>query len=94
MLILLGQTQEYNGNVMAQSSETVLRELFSSAEKAGLSRSEVTRRAGLQQPTVSRAMRGDCKLSTVSKLAEAAGFRIVFVKDNSLAESLAKGEVF
>lgn len=70
-------------------------EIFAAAERKGLSRAELYRSAGLHQSAVSRAMSAeDCRFSTLNRLLETAGLKLVVVQDNSAAEKLAKGELF
>lgn len=76
-------------------AEDILLAIFAQAKTAGLSRLDVLSRAGIQSPAVSRAIRtGDCRLSTILRIAKAANVRIAVVPDDSLAEKLLKGEVF
>lgn len=69
--------------------------LFEAAERKGISKAELYRRAGLHQSAVSRTMSNeDCRFSTLNRLLEAGGLKFVVVQDSSAADKLAKGTLF
>lgn len=73
----------------------LIQAIFDAAGRNDIAKAELYRRAGLLQPSVSRAMSsGDCKFSTINRLLEAGGFKLVVVKDEANAEKLKRGELF
>jgi len=74
---------------------SILESILEIASQKGLNQTELAKIAGIHPVSLSRALSsGNCRLSTVETLAHALGMRLVCVEDNSLAESLIKGEVF
>lgn len=64
-------------------------------DQTGIHPGELMRRAGLYQSAISRIRAtGDCRFSTIAKLLEAGGLKLVVIKDNRDAELLAKGQLF
>lgn len=52
-------------------------------------------KAGLYPSAISRIRStGDCRFSTIERLLDAAGFKLVVVKNDRDSELLAKGELF
>jgi DNA-binding phage protein len=74
----------------------VFDQIFDDAAKTkGLSRQQLTDRAGLHRSAISRCIStGDCRFSTLNKLLSAGGFKLVVVPDNDNAEKLARGNLF
>lgn len=82
-------------NEYVMMATRLLNQIFEAAAQKGLDRPRVIKAAGLHESAVSRIYRvGDCRLSTLEKLAGAAGLRLVVVQDNESAELLLKGELF
>lgn len=72
-----------------------LDQIFEEAQRKGLSRIAVVKRAVLHESAISRIYReGDCRYSTLETLAKAAGLRLTVVVDSSQAERLMKGDLF
>ena len=72
----------------------LLDQILEEAQRKGLSRIAVVKRAGLYESAISRIYRvGDCCYSTLETLARAAGLRLTVVVDSSQAERLMKGEL-
>jgi transcriptional regulator with XRE-family HTH domain len=70
-------------------------DIISAAKAQGLSQQALAQRAGIHPVSLSRAAKsGRCSLELLEAIAAAAGLRLVCVPDTSLAERLAKGEVF
>lgn len=77
------------------SVRNILMDILELAKKTGMTRAEVLARANIHSSAFSRALRtGDCRLSTVMRIAKAANVKLVVVPGNTLAEKLLKGEVF
>lgn len=61
----------------------------------GIRSGELLNKAGLYPSAISRIRAtGDCRFSTIERLLEAAGFKLVIVKNDRDSELLAKGELF
>lgn len=74
---------------------TILNELVAHAKAQGINQAELAERAGVHPTSLSRALKsGQCQLSTVVAVAKVLQMRLVAVPDNSLAEGLAKGNLF
>ena len=82
-------------NVYVMDLRNLFDEIFLAAAHQGVSKAELYRRAGLHQSAVSRAMSNDdCRFSTLNRLLEAGGLKLVVVQDTSAADKLAKGTLF
>jgi DNA-binding phage protein len=73
----------------------LLLDLLAAGKEQGLGQVALARKAGIHPVTLSRAVSsGNCTLSTVEALAATLGMKIIVVRDNSLSEGLAKGDLF
>lgn len=74
----------------------LIEQIFDAArEQAGIRPSELMKKAGLYQSGISRIRAtGDCRFSTIAKLLEASGLKLIVIKDDRDSELLAKGELF
>ena len=60
-----------------------------------MTQAAIAKRAGLHPVSVSRMVAsGNARFENVELLAKAVGLRLTLVADNSLAESLLKGDLF
>lgn len=78
------------------SAPDLIDAIFTAArEHAGLTPAELMARAGLYPSGISRIRAtGDCRYSTMARLLDAAGLKVVVVRNDRDAELLAKGELF
>ena len=78
------------------SAPDLIDSIFSAAsESANLSPSELMARAGLYSSGISRIRAtGDCRYSTIERLLDAAGLKLIVVKNDRDSEMLAKGALF
>lgn len=78
------------------SAPDLINEIFSAAsEHADLNSTELLARAGLYSSGISRIRStGDCRYSTIERLLNAAGLKLVVVKNDRDSEMLAKGALF
>jgi predicted transcriptional regulator len=73
----------------------LISELVNEAKRQGLSKGDLSRRAGLTQPAFSRliAGRNGARLETVEKLASVLGLRLALVPDDDYAADLVAGRI-
>ena len=73
----------------------LLSDLLSVGKEQGVSQAALAKKAGVHPVTLSRAVNsGNCTLATVEAVAAALGMKLIAVRDNSLSEGLAKGDLF
>jgi DNA-binding Xre family transcriptional regulator len=69
--------------------------LAQALSQEGIRSGELLDKAGLYPSAISRIRStGDCRFSTIQRLLDAAGFKLVIVKNDRDSELLAKGELF
>ncbi|HSG22012.1 MAG TPA: hypothetical protein VLA64_03545 [Azonexus sp.] len=78
------------------SASSLIDEIIAQAQSQKSIRSiELLDKAGLYPSAISRIRStGDCRFSTIERLLDAAGFKLVIVKNDRDSELLAKGELF
>lgn len=75
--------------------QSVLVEILAAGKNLGMTQAEVAQRAGLHPVSVSRMVTtGNARFESVELLAQAVGLKLTLVEDNSVAESLLKGNLF
>jgi transcriptional regulator with XRE-family HTH domain len=75
--------------------DSLLTQIFFAGKKLGMTQAAIARHAGLHPVSVSRmASSGSARFENVELLAKAVGLRLTVVADNSIAESLLKGDLF
>ena len=73
----------------------ILDQVLLAGKKLGMTQAAIAKRAGLHPVSVSRMVAsGSARFENVELLANAVGLRLTLVADNSVAESLLKGDLF
>lgn len=73
----------------------IVNEILAAGKKLGMSQADIAQRAGLHPVSVSRiSASGNARYETIALLARTVGLKITLVPDNSVAESLIKGNLF
>ena len=72
----------------------LVHEIIRHARSQGSSQKKLAAQAGLSEASLSRMKSlDDVRLSSISKLAAAAGLRLALVPDDDLAERIIKGDL-
>ena len=80
---------------MPEEIASLLEQIITEGKKQGLEQQEIAARAGISPETLSRAKKAsDIQFSTLSRLANAVGFRVTLVPDRAILEKILTGEVF
>jgi hypothetical protein len=77
------------------SLQIVLDQILTAGKKLDMTQAAIAQRAGLHPVSVSRMVTtGNARFDSVELLAGAVGLKVTLVADNSVAESLLKGNLF
>lgn len=75
--------------------QATLDQILEAGKNLGLTQAAIAQRAGLHPVSVSRMVTtGNARFDSVELLAKAVGLKVTLVADNSVAESLLKGNLF
>ncbi len=92
MLILMRRPNPKNE--YASTAGELVHEIVRHARSQGSSQKKLAAQAGLSEASLSRMKSlEDVRLSSLIKLAEAAGLRLTLVPDDDLAEQIIRGDL-
>lgn len=87
-------TELATGRRQQPAAGELVREIIRHVKSTGGSQKKLAAQAGLREASLSRMKSlDDARLSSINKLAAAAGLRLILVPDDDLAEQIVKGDL-